>query len=167
MNKVSLVLLVWLASITQAWFFSALGLSWLIPNIVLVLIILITIHRSTHFALAMAIWAGFWLDLAGTSNFGLNIFTYCLVVASIMLLRNGGVDFSFKPAIVVATGFGAIIISFSKLILLFGSSIGWGGFAAVLAIWVSQAVCTALLMALTSDYLGNKFSTKNLMGMRA
>lgn len=166
MNKATIVFIVWLTASLQAWFFSAMGTNWLIPNFVLVLIILISVHRSTHFALAMAIWGGFWLDLAGATNFGMNMLTYCLVVAGVVLLRNGGVDFSFKPTIVATAGFMAIIISFSKLLLLIGSSVGWGGFLGVVFVWCTQAIFTSIVMAFASDYLGRKLSTKNLIGMR-
>lgn len=167
MSKSAILFYVWLAAVLQAWFFSALGFTWLMPNIVLVLLVLITLNKSVHFALAMAVWSGFWLDLAAFSYFGFNMLTYSLAVGFIVMLKNTGIDFNFKPSLVVTSVVGALIISVTKLLLLIGGSVGWGGFAAVVGTWVLQAICTGLVMMIVSDYLTQKFSTKNLMGVRA
>ncbi len=166
MNKGPIIFMVWLVAVWQAWFLSAMGVDFLVPNLVLVLVILIALNRSTHFALAMAIWAGLWLDLASVSHFGLNIITYSLLVLAIVFVRSAGADFNFRPSLVAFSAISTILISASKLLTINPGVVGWGGLSAILFIWCSQAIITSLVMLLANEYLGRKFSAQKNLGMQ-
>lgn len=166
MNRGWLVLLVWLAVMIQGWFFSALALPWLTPNIVLIILLAVSLSRSWRLSVGLALWAGFWLDVASKSFLGFNMLLLLAFVLLIRTLKSRGVDFSFSISTPLVLGISAFAFNAAQMLRLIGSSPSLGGIGGVIMAWGWQAVLTASLGLIVMSRLEAAITPAHAVGVR-
>jgi rod shape-determining protein MreD len=99
-RRIVLILLVILAVILQVSFLPGLRPFGVVPNLVLVVIVLVSLQVGTSESLMMAAASGLVLDLVSGTNFGLWTGVLMLTVLVVGLMRRAGIELD---ALVVAT----------------------------------------------------------------
>lgn len=166
MNRWWLVILVWLVAMIQGWFFSALALPWLTPNLILIILLVVTLRRGWQLSIGLALWAGFWLDIASKSFLGFYMLLLTLFVLLVRMLKHRGIDFSFSISTPLVLGLASFAFSLAQLLRLIGTSPAMGGLGLVVLGWAWQAMLTALLGWLVVGRLESAVAPARSVGVR-
>jgi len=142
-----------LAAFLQAYFFSSLGIAWLIPNLLLILLFYISLERGFRMSLIMALWGGFWLDVASNSQFGFYVLAYSSFVGLLAVARLRGIDFNNPVVLSASLLLGIALINLTKLLLIIGDGAGFSGLGWLLPTWILESVVTVVIARLVGGRL--------------
>lgn len=153
MNKLALMLLVTLTAWLQAYFFAAMSSWHSLFNLLLPLLLAVVLTRSLMLSVTAALWAGFWLDVAGPGPIGAHMLFYTLFILIVTVLRRSGLEFNNRMLIGLVLGL-AVLLYHNWLALLSWMSAGSSLWQP--ALW-SYWLLDLLLVWLVAAVLGRRF----------
>lgn len=138
MKWLGLIFIVTAAVILQMSFLPGLRPFGVVPNLVLVVIVLASLHIVTSQALMAAAASGLILDLVGGTNFGLWTGVLMLVVLVVGLMRRAGIELD---VLVVAT----ILVAAATIVI---AVVIWMTFIPLVANWPVGVAAGRLMIEL-------------------
>lgn len=140
-------------ALVQGYFLSALSGGQIVINFVLVTAIFICLRRSIKLTVVLAVWGGFWLDVAAGNYFGVRMLLLAGLVVGVDLLRRGGLDFNRRSVLLPSVAIAAYLYDFVLLALFWFSSRHFSWDAVLLRRWSLGVLLTVILAAVVQSRL--------------
>jgi hypothetical protein len=148
MSLWGLVLIASILAWIQIFLLGAAAGGLLVINLLIIFVIIVAFQRSLLIGLATALVAGFWLDVASSTQFGIRMVFFAALVGSVALLQRWGIiiERRWSFALVVALAsllYGMWLLAWTWIDV---GSLVWA--KQLLVIWLVEAAVCAFLGAL-------------------